>query len=302
MPEELSPESKLYLKEELEKVRKEFKEELKEAQSKSTKIFSTVAMIVGLLTALGVYYPAKNSIKNAIDKAFEGTTIKNLEEEVAFSCDNIKKYEVDANDLHAKIASYEKGASDSYNNIIGIETNARQIIPVGTIIPYGGEIVGTKPGEAFEVREGWFFCNGARLKRVDYAELYNVVGDAFGAPDSTAFNLPDLRGRFVRGVDHGAGNDPNAGSRKECNMGGNIGDKVGSIQEDEFGKHQHQVRSWGQTSKTSPASADDAFSNRAFDPGSGAINESKETPSILNSGGSETRPKNVYVNWIIKAQ
>lgn len=44
MAEELSPESKLFVKEEIEKVRKEVKEDLKEAQSKATKTFSTVVV------------------------------------------------------------------------------------------------------------------------------------------------------------------------------------------------------------------------------------------------------------------
>ena len=54
MPEELSPESKLYVKEEIENVRKEIREDVEKVKSKATKTFTTVAIVVGLLTGLGV--------------------------------------------------------------------------------------------------------------------------------------------------------------------------------------------------------------------------------------------------------
>ena len=41
---------------------------------------------------------------------------------------------------------------------------------------------------------------------------------------------PDLRGRFVRGVDSGAGQDPDAAKRTASALGGNTGDRVGSFQ------------------------------------------------------------------------
>lgn len=44
-------------------------------------------------------------------------------------------------------------------------------------------------------------CNGGAVSRTAYAELFAVLGTKYGAGDgSTTFNLPDLRGRFVRGA------------------------------------------------------------------------------------------------------
>lgn len=80
MPEELSPESKLYIKEEIEKVRKEFKGDLKDAQSKSTKIFSTVAMIIGLVTGIGVYLGINNSIKEKLNESGLSKLVENAED------------------------------------------------------------------------------------------------------------------------------------------------------------------------------------------------------------------------------
>ncbi len=48
---------------------------------------------------------------------------------------------------------------------------------------------------------GWLPCNGAAINRTTYGPLFSAVGIAFGAGDgSTTFNVPDLRGRFVRGT------------------------------------------------------------------------------------------------------
>lgn len=49
--------------------------------------------------------------------------------------------------------------------------------------------------------EGTLVCNGGAVSRTAYAELFAVLGTKYGAGDgSTTFNLPDLRGQFVRGT------------------------------------------------------------------------------------------------------
>lgn len=49
--------------------------------------------------------------------------------------------------------------------------------------------------------DGTLVCNGGAVSRTAYAELFAVLGTKYGAGDgSTTFNLPDLRGRFVRGT------------------------------------------------------------------------------------------------------
>ncbi len=56
--------------------------------------------------------------------------------------------------------------------------------------------------------EGALVCNGAAISRVGYAELFSVIGTTYGAGDgSTTFNIPDLRGEFIRGWDNGRGVD-----------------------------------------------------------------------------------------------
>ena len=65
------------------------------------------------------------------------------------------------------------------------------VIPVGAIMPYTGL---TAPA-------GWLLCDGKSYNRTasDYADLFAVIGTKYGALSSAVFNVPDLRGCFLRG-------------------------------------------------------------------------------------------------------
>lgn len=64
-------------------------------------------------------------------------------------------------------------------------------LPVGTVIPYGGDTAPT----------GWLICDGSAISRTTYAGLFDVLGTAFGAGNgTTTFNIPDLRGKFPLGT------------------------------------------------------------------------------------------------------
>ena len=110
---------------------------------------------------------------------------------------------------------------------------APQAVPSGTIVAYGGT---TAPA-------GWVFCDGTSYSGTNatYAALYAALGTAYGGQTTTmAFNVPDLRGRFVRGADDGSGHDPDAASRIASAAGGNaLG--VGSLEDAAFASHNHGV-------------------------------------------------------------
>lgn len=58
---------------------------------------------------------------------------------------------------------------------------------------------------------GWLECDGQAVNRTDYPNLFLQIGTLFGAGNgTTTFNLPDLRGEFIRGWDHGKGTDTNS--------------------------------------------------------------------------------------------
>ena len=56
--------------------------------------------------------------------------------------------------------------------------------------------------------DGWLKANGAAVSRTTYSNLFSAIGIAFGNGDgATTFNLPDLRGEFIRAWDDGKGTD-----------------------------------------------------------------------------------------------
>jgi len=67
---------------------------------------------------------------------------------------------------------------------------------IGEIITYAGD---TSPDAK------WLLCDGSELLRVDYPDLFNVIGVTYGAADSAHFNIPDLRGRAPIGAGAGPG-------------------------------------------------------------------------------------------------
>jgi phage-related tail fiber protein len=185
---------------------------------------------------------------------------------------------------------------------------------IGAILPYGGELVseeeqkkGVKVPEQQELLEeqGWLFCDGRAVNREYYRRLYEVIGANFGALDKDHFNLPDLRGRFVRGVDHGAGRDPDASSRGEPQKSGNEGDAVGSVQEEEFKQHRHKYdrfynnQGGGFLSGSGRGLIESGVETDYKEDTSKAFSPKKK--DLTPPGGTETRPKNIYVEWIIYA-
>ncbi|MBI1841445.1 MAG: tail fiber protein [Verrucomicrobia bacterium] len=164
-----------------------------------------------------------------------------------------------------------------------------RIIPAGTIIAFGGT-QGAIPS-------GWTLCDGADLDRAGNPRLWAAIGTNFGSGDgSTTFNVPDLRGVFLRGVDSSStrgatGRDPDSSARVASKAGSNTGNAVGSLQNDEIKSHTHTT-----SRRYVNAVVDGAgpWSGGGQPGGTGIFD------GINPTGGSESRPKNVYVNYIIK--
>ncbi len=70
------------------------------------------------------------------------------------------------------------------------------------------EVGAIKPWTKAAAPAGYLLCNGGAVSRSTYADLFAVVSTTYGSGDgSTTFNLPDLRGEFIRGFDNGKGTD-----------------------------------------------------------------------------------------------
>ena len=149
-------------------------------------------------------------------------------------------------------------------------------MPSGAIIPWPG----------ISAPSGYLECDGSSILRTTYSNLFSAIGVTYGNVDATHFNLPDLRGEFLRGYDHGAGTDPDAASR--TNRGdGTAGDNVGTKQADAYDSHNHSY------TKIITGGGSPQWDGQ----GSGI---GISTSNTAASGGNETRPVNVSVMWIIK--
>lgn len=145
-----------------------------------------------------------------------------------------------------------------------VDNNSGDGSPVGSIVYFA----------ASAAPVGWFACNGASLNTTIYQDLFNVIGYTFGGT-GTLFNLPDLRGEFLRGWDNSRGIDS--------------GRVFGSAQTDEFKSHTHPPLNGTAFPVYSPIGSAGLGGN--------GITSSATTGS---TGGTETRPRNVALLPCIK--
>ena len=166
------------------------------------------------------------------------------------------------------------------------------------------------------VPTGYLECNGAAVSRTTYAALFAFIGTSYGAGNgSSTFNLPDLRGEFIRGFDNGRGVDS--------------GRSVASSQGSQNDSHNHSVSIT--TSTTSLTGTITKISETYASGGGGATGvftkggsaQASNTPSRVdsspagsvsmdashnhsvsgntaNQGGNESRPRNIAMMYIIK--
>ena len=175
------------------------------------------------------------------------------------------------------------------------------LVPPGAVLAFGGS--------AASPPAGWLSCDGRAVSRTEYARLFAAIGIAHGAGDGIAtFNLPDYRGRFLRGVDMGSGRDPDRASRGAANAGGADGDSVGSVQGDAFRRHAHGVSDPGHRHDVSAAASGSDTANAVQvnqRPGGylGATSAARTATTgvvVLEQGGNETRPINAGVIYLIR--
>jgi len=144
--------------------------------------------------------------------------------------------------------------------------------------------------------EGWAMCDGSEVSKTQYAALYAVIGDIYGTPvDSNNFVLPDLRGEFLRGLDDMG---TAAGARGKDTDG--TARTVGQTQSHAFGSHAHGVSGRG----TGEGGVSDILGGSSADYGTNSTYSPSATYIYANyvstEGGTETRPANMAINYIIK--
>jgi microcystin-dependent protein len=179
-------------------------------------------------------------------------------------------------------------------------------IPAGAIIAMGGTT--TAPPT------GWLYCDGSPHAIVgQYANLAAVIANNFGGDGTTVFNVPDLRGRFLRGTSHATSRDPDAASRGASAPGGQTGDNVGSAQSSATGNpqnpftlvangtHHHTVANVPATDHhvAMGASGPAAKNIMCWTGASVATTSGGAHTHSIAGGDAETRPANVYLDWMV---
>lgn len=220
-------------------------------------------------------------------------------------------------ELSKKVAALEKATTDirksDEESLKAISALSLTDPPVGTIMAYAGEF----PPKRDDTRRwtedelGWMTCNGRPLSVTTQKELFLAIGFSWGG-SGTTFNLPDLGGRFLRGIDTGQNLDPDKADRRDKN-GTRVGPVIGSLQGDEFKRHDHQIVDPGHSHGTNAqglvreeVKGGDGASVNGWDNFDGkefraSIQGNTTGISIKPEGTSnETRPKNAYVHFIIK--
>ncbi len=155
--------------------------------------------------------------------------------------------------------------------------------PIGSIQAYGGTTAPT----------GWLLCQGQAVSRNTYAELFAIIGTAYGSGNgSTTFNVPDLREATTKGVGL---------SGKSDNHYDADGVALGEFIEDRIQSHLHSAytgnkNGWIQFAEAASSGvtirSQDFNYNNAFSVG--------EVANARN--GDTTEVKAVGVNYIIKAK
>ena len=152
------------------------------------------------------------AVKTAYDKGVDAkTAADNAQRTASDGVSKANAAQTSANQAKSAADTAQRTASDANNN-----ANTRQL---------KSELIGEV---AFFARttppNGWLKANGAAVSRTTYAALFSAIGTTFGAGDGrTTFNLPDLRGEFIRCLDDGRNVD---GGRR---LGTTQGDAIRNI-------------------------------------------------------------------------
>ena len=157
----------------------------------------------------------------------EGTAYLSIGDENAYRVDTPVPLRFTATNVKTAVTNYGKEAVEF----------GHRYSPVGSLISYAGQ----NPEELKPL--DWLVCDGRPLKKDEFALLFSRLGVAYGAGKPRSgkeepgdFNLPDLRGQFLRGMDPDGMNDPEGKNRAVGSEQGDAIQRHGHVEE---GSHVH---------------------------------------------------------------
>ena len=154
----------------------------------------------------------------------------------------------------------------------------------------GGVATGTVVSLATSAEPtGYLECDGAAVSRSTYSDLFSTIASTYGAGDgSSTFNLPDLRGEFIRGFDNSRGVDASR--------------VFGSAQANELESHNH-IGGFSRASGFTYSSGRygvDTHGSGSNHSSSSSGTYTQKYPYTSSTGGTETRPRNIALMYCIK--
>lgn len=188
-------------------------------------------------------------------------------------------------------------------------------VPIGTIVAWAGNPA--------TLDSNWKICDGTQVSFQLFPDLCAVIQDYWGpitGVNHDLYTLPNLLGMFLRGVNQGradAFTDPEQNARTSVDgalLPAARSNQVGSFQADDVRNHSHSIKDNRHTHDFSyrtegcGPNRGDGGRDIGYEKHEGAsTGPSASNIEILASGGrphggSETRPANAYVYWIIKAR
>ncbi|WON82297.1 MULTISPECIES: tail fiber protein [Chromobacterium] len=191
-------------------------------------------------------------------------------------------------------ADYQRGSTMRFRTR---NDDAKRWNPWHTLIHDGhltGQVAYFATGDA---PEGWLKANGTAVSRTEYAALFAAIGTRFGVGDgATTFNLPDLRGEFIRGWDDGRGVDAgrNLGASQNPTYIRNLIDKLsGSYPVGTSAIGAWNTEGWSTNVEGNKTPTD--LSNTTF-----YVAAASAVPGGGDNGAFSTRPRNVALLACIK--
>lgn len=188
--------------------------------------------------------------------------------------------------LSAGAITEAKIASSAITNA-KLATEVQQLlVPVGAVMAFARNTAPT----------GWLICDGSALSRTvsnnAYQPLHTAIGYAFGGSGDT-FNIPDLRGIFVRG------------SGQQTFNAVTYGTNFAQKQSDAFQHHWHRFYYiQGSRGTTGPSGGIDVVTSDTFPSNNWLDSRVRETITPFNSRTPaldfETRPVNISLLYCIK--
>lgn len=163
-----------------------------------------------------------------------------------------------------------------------VDSTGERLTQAGFLQPYAGIIAPS----------GWLLCYGQSISVTAYPILFAIIGYIYGGGGGS-FNVPDLRGRTVAGLDNMGGSDANVLTNtynpNRNTLGGDTGEEAHQLTIPELPAHHHTYL------RATSAGNYDGSSSPLFN-----TNVTDNTGDTGSNVPHQTVQPTLMINWIIK--